>query len=170
MNCDNYECKCGHLMNAHAFNGNDCSDCDCKRFNPKDKTVGLVKLLVIFGKPYFQVTVEEGESEKHCIQKALTKLNRDFLNGSESLDGMIDDNAEQNSKRDDRSNGNFRFFLSSYVWDIKTYDGKHIKDENIALSQIRYDIEAKTVEKSNALVKEYKIKKYEQLKEELGIP
>ena len=126
----------------------------------------IMKTLVIFGKPNFQVTLEEGESQKHCIQKALTKFNKEFISGSDTLDGMIDYNAEVNAKTYGEKE---RFFLSGYDWDIRTYTNNTIENAKDTLMKILYDIQVRTVEKTHKLVREQKMKQYEQLKEELGI-
>ena len=126
-----------------------------------------MKLLVIFGKPYFQVTIEEGISNEDCIRKALTKFNERFITGSKAIWETIQSNAIKNA---DKKDGNFEFTLSGYEWDIRTYDDQVqvIADEKKTLMHILYEIQAETAKKSNELIMVKKLALYEQLKKELG--
>jgi hypothetical protein len=121
------------------------------------------RFIIIIGKPYFQVTQEEGINEKHCIQKALTKFNKEFISGSETLDNTIDWNAKKNIE--DQGKGySTSFFLSEYEWEVKTYDNNTIKDSTAILHEILEDIEERTKNKMKHVLKANKLKQYETLK------
>jgi hypothetical protein len=124
-----------------------------------------MQILVIFGHPHFKATIEEGLTEKHCIQKALNKFNEEFLGGG-SLDDAIHTYSNKNAGKPEKE---WQFPFQDYIWAVLTYDNNTLKESANILQEIFSDIQTITINKTKELIRKNKTEQYNKLKEELGL-